>query len=93
MSSFTLSTPFTTPDRRKRGEERIISRQMIYLDCGPEGTRGHVRYAPYLDFRPLAPDEPRPEDILSLPECAWINREVEGQAAGVCGLRTWCRST
>ena len=62
------------------GEERIISKQMIYLDYGPEGARGHVRYAPYLDFRPLAPDEPRPEDILGQPACAWINRELETRA-------------
>jgi superfamily II DNA or RNA helicase len=62
------------------GKGRIISKQMIYLDFGSEGARGHVRYAPYLDFRPLGPDEPRPEEILGLPECAWINRELETQA-------------
>ena len=69
----------------RAGEERIISKRMIYLDFGSKGVRGHVRYAPYLDFRPLAPDESRPEDILSLPECAWINRELESQAESYAG--------
>ena len=53
---------------------------MIYLDFGPEGARGHVRYAPYLDFRPLGADEPRPDEILGRRECVWINRELEGKA-------------
>ena len=62
------------------GADRTISKRMIYLDFGPEGARGHVRYAPYLDFRPLADDDPRPDEILSRPECAWIDRELEGKA-------------
>ncbi len=62
------------------GDDRTISKRMIYLDFGPEGARGHVRYAPYLDFRPLVDDDPRPSVILSRPECAWIDRELEGKA-------------
>ena len=64
----------------RAGEPRIISKRMIYIDYGPNGARGHVRYAPYLDFRPLAAGDPRSEDILGLPECAWISRELERQA-------------
>ncbi len=63
--------------RTRDGAGRIISKRMIYVDFGPEGARGHVRYAPYLDFRPLREDEPRPDEILALPQCAWINREIE----------------
>jgi len=62
------------------GEDRIISKRMIYLDFGPEGAHGHVHYAPYLDFRPLRADEPGADEILGLPECGWISRELEADA-------------
>ena len=61
-------------------EGRSISRRMMFLDFGPEGARGHVQYAPYLDFRPLAADEPRPHEILSRPEVAWIDEGLAGEA-------------
>ena len=64
----------------RQGAERVISQRMIYLDFGPEGARGHVRYAPYLDFRPLRADDPQPDEILGRPECAWIDRALEGKA-------------
>ncbi len=64
------------------GGDRVISKRMIYLDFGPDGARGHVRYAPYLDFRPLGADEPRPDEILGRPECAWIDRGLEERAEG-----------
>ncbi len=63
------------------GAERTISMHMIYLDFGPEGVRGCVQFAPYLDFRPLQPHEPSPGEILGRQECAWIGRELERQAA------------
>ena len=62
------------------GEQRVISKRLIYLDVGPEGVRGQVRYAPYLDLRPLAPGQPAPEDLLRGPECVWIDRELEHRA-------------
>ena len=62
------------------GAGRTISRQMIYLDIASDGVRGHVQYAPYLDFRPLAEHEPRPGEILARPECAWINQGIESKA-------------
>ncbi len=64
----------------RQGEDRVISKRMIYVDFGPEGARSHVRYAPYLDFRPLAPEEPTPAEILSRPECAWIDQDLESKA-------------
>ena len=64
----------------RAGGDRVISKRMIYLDFGPEGARGHVRYAPYLDFRPLGADELRPDEILGRPECAWLDRGLEERA-------------
>ena len=63
------------------GAERTISKRMIYLDSGPEGVRGRVQFAPYLDFRPLQPYERSPGEILGRQECAWIGSELERQAA------------
>src|SRR5207245_4824215 len=34
----------------------------------------------YLDYRPLATDEPGVEDILGRPECSWISAELERKA-------------
>ena len=64
----------------REGAGRTISKRMIYLDFGPDGARGHVHYAPYLDFRPLTADEPRSDEILRRPECAWIGLGLEEKA-------------
>ena len=40
----------------------------------------HLHYAPYLDYRPLANDDPAVDAFLERPECAWIGRGLE-QAA------------
>lgn len=62
------------------GERRVVSRRMLYVEVGPEGEVKDAGYAPYLDYRPLREDEPRPEEILGRPECAWIHAELEKQA-------------
>jgi superfamily II DNA or RNA helicase len=64
------------------GERRTISRRTLYVEMSAEGQARHLRYAPYLDYRPLAKDEPAVEALLSRPECAWITREIEQQAQG-----------
>ncbi|HEX6899316.1 MAG TPA: helicase-related protein [Thermoanaerobaculia bacterium] len=66
----------------RTGERRIISKRMLYVELEPDGTTRHVHYAPYLDYRPLAEDEPGVDAILGRPECAWINRELESKAQG-----------
>ena len=40
----------------------------------------HLHFAPYLDYRPLADDEPSAEELLERSECAWITRKLEQQA-------------
>jgi hypothetical protein len=55
---------------------------MLYVEQSADGTTRHVRYAPYLDYRPLADDEPTVDAILDRAECAWIDRSMEQQAQG-----------
>jgi hypothetical protein len=64
----------------RAGERRVVSKRMLYVELDSEGATRHVHYAPYLDYRPLAEDEPEVEAILNLPECAWITRALEQQA-------------
>ena len=66
----------------RSGERRVVSKRMLYVELDADGTMRHVHYAPYLDYRPLAEDEPSVEAILDRPECAWVNREMEQKAQG-----------
>jgi SNF2 family DNA or RNA helicase len=66
----------------RTGERRVISKRMLYVELDPAGDARHLHYAPYLDYRPLAPDEPTASAILDRPECAWITRVLEQQAQG-----------
>ncbi|MCZ7570812.1 MAG: helicase-related protein [Ardenticatenaceae bacterium] len=54
------------------GERRTISRRLLYVELDGEGRARHLHYAPYLDYRPLAEDEPVIADLLARPESAWI---------------------
>ncbi|MBA3352351.1 MAG: DUF3883 domain-containing protein [Blastocatellia bacterium] len=64
----------------RSGERRTVSKQMLYVEIDAEGHAKHLHYAPYLDYRPLAPDESSPEVLLQRPECSWITREIEQKA-------------
>jgi hypothetical protein len=64
----------------RSGERRVVSKRMLYVETEAEGEPSHLHYAPYLDYRPLAEDEPGVEAILARPECAWIDRELERRA-------------
>lgn len=64
----------------RSGERRVVSKRMLYVEMDATGAARHLQYAPYLDYRPLAPGEPTVEAILSRPECGWICREVEQTA-------------
>ncbi len=66
----------------RSGERRIVSKRMLYVEQDAEGATRHVHYAPYLDYRPPAPDEPGIDAILDRPECRWIDRELEKKAQG-----------
>ena len=64
----------------RSGEPRVISQRILYVSVYEESiTSGHS-YAPYLDYRARAGTEPTVEDILSRPECGWINSDLETRA-------------
>jgi SNF2 family DNA or RNA helicase len=64
------------------GERRIVSKRMLYVEIDATGNARNLHYAPYLDYRPLAADEPGLEAILSRPESSWIGRDLEQAALG-----------
>jgi SNF2 family DNA or RNA helicase len=66
----------------RSGERRVVSKRMLYVELDATGQARHLHYAPYLDYRPLAADEPDAEAILARPESAWISRELEQKAQG-----------
>ena len=66
----------------RSGERRVISKQMLYVELEKNLEARHLHYAPYLDYRPLNPEEPTIEEFFELPELSWINRELEQKAQG-----------
>ena len=64
----------------RSGELRVISRRMLYVELDANGNSWNPQYAPYLDYRPLAEDEPAVDAILGLPECAWLTGDLEEKA-------------
>jgi hypothetical protein len=64
----------------RSGARRVVSQRMLYIELDPAGKARNVQYAPYLDYRPLAVDEPSVEAILGRPDCGWISRDLEQTA-------------
>jgi SNF2 family DNA or RNA helicase len=66
----------------RNGDRRVVSRRMLYIEQDRSGTTRHIHYAPYLDYRPLADDEPDIEAILTRPELQWVDRDLEHKVMG-----------
>ena len=66
--------------RTRGGERRVVSKRLLYVELDAAGRARHLRYAPYLDYRPLAAGEPDAAAILARPECAWIAGGPERRA-------------
>ncbi len=66
----------------RNGENRVVSKRILYVEIDADGNARHLHYAPYLDYRPLKSDEPSIGSILDRPECAWISRDLEQRAQG-----------
>ena len=61
------------------GQYNIVSQRMLYVELDSDGNKYMLQYAPYLDYRPLSPNEPTADDLLARPECSWIIRDLEQQ--------------
>jgi len=79
---FFLEHAITDANLTAGGERRSISRRMLYVEMDGAGQARHLHYAPYLDYRPLAADEPDPAALFARPELAWITRDLEQRALG-----------
>jgi superfamily II DNA or RNA helicase len=77
---FTLEHAIQDASLLASGERRTISRRMLYVEMDAAGHARHLHLAPYLDYRPLAKDEPTVAELLARPECAWITRSLESAA-------------
>ena len=64
----------------RTGERRVISKRVLYVELGADGEPRHLHYAPYLDYRPRAEEEPTVGAILERTECAWLDRDLEQKA-------------
>ena len=64
----------------RAGDRRVVSKRMLYVEMDAAGITRHLHYAPYLDYRPLSPDESGIATIVERPECAWISRDLEQKA-------------
>ncbi|MGE5571726.1 MAG: helicase-related protein [Bacteroidota bacterium] len=71
----------------RTGERSVVSRRMLYVELDEEGNARYLHCAPYLDYRPLASDDPDLKTILGRPECAWITRELEAKVIGYAVAR------
>ncbi|MGE0441430.1 MAG: helicase-related protein [Gemmatimonadales bacterium] len=77
---FTLEHAIQDASLLPSGERRTISRRMLYVEMDAESGTRDLHYAPYLDYRPLAADEPLVADLLARPEFDWIARGLEQKA-------------
>ena len=77
---FFLEHSIQDATRLPSGERRTVSRRMLYVEMRESGEVRHLNYAPYLDYRPLAEDEPTVSEILARPELGWVVRGLEEKA-------------
>ena len=77
---FYLEHTIQDESRTRSGDRRVVSKRLLYVELVEAEPPRHLHYAPYLDYRPLAEDEPASEAILERPECAWVTGELERQA-------------
>jgi hypothetical protein len=69
-------------DAQTGSHSSLLSPRFSFLTSRSSLLFSHLSYAPYLDYRPPAPDEPGIDAILDRPECRWIDRELEKKAQG-----------
>ena len=77
---FYLEHAIQDESRTRSGDRRVVSKRLLYVEMAEAEPPRHLHYAPYLDYRPLAEDEPGIDAILERPECAWVTGDLEGEA-------------
>lgn len=60
------------------GEPRIASRQLQFVELDAEGTATVAGFAPYLDYRPIAPNEEAA--VCGLRDLPWVRADIEERA-------------
>ncbi len=60
------------------GESRIASRQLQFVELDADGTATVAGFAPYLDYRPLLPDED--DAVLPLRDLPWVRADIAERA-------------
>ncbi len=66
--------------RDPSGQPHTISKRILPVELRADGTAQPAGYAPYLDLRPLSPDEPAVQEILARPEARWLSDSLEQRA-------------
>ena len=62
------------------GQSRVISRRLEFIELGRNGSVQQAGYAPYLDYRPLPPEDlPLLQDLVS---GDWLGTALEEQVVG-----------
>ena len=77
---FYLEHAIQDASRTRSGDRRVVSKRLLYVELAESGAPCHLHYAPYLDYRPLTPDEPAVAAVMERPECAWITGDLEQRA-------------
>ncbi|MCI0541098.1 MAG: DUF3883 domain-containing protein [Verrucomicrobiales bacterium] len=62
----------------RTGNRRVISRQMQFVEIDAADHFRHAGYAPYLDWRPLTPEEE--QKIKEIQPQDWVTRDLEAKA-------------
>ena len=61
----------------RSGARRIVSKQLQFVEVEPSGTAHAAGYAPYLDYRPIEPDER--SLVESVLDEEWLSTKIEKQ--------------
>ncbi|VBB42847.1 Superfamily II DNA/RNA helicase, SNF2 family [uncultured Desulfatiglans sp.] len=77
---FYLEHAIQDAGQTRTGDRRVVSKRVLYVEIDSKGNARHLHYSPYLDYRPLKDNEPGVDAFLALPECAWIDRDLEKAA-------------
>ena len=77
---FYLQHAIQDASRTRSGDRRIVSKRLLYVELAEDSEPRHLHYAPYLDYRPLKPDEPLVTAISERPECGWITGDLGARA-------------